>query len=105
MVKRSCTRSSRVTVPPSRETFPCGSGGRSSKVSCSCDLTAVGTGFAGSGEVEAGLDSVCAHAKLHNPASATNWKKRAIPLDPEMLDADRTPKVTKLLKMQQINLP
>ncbi len=23
--------------------------------------------------------------------------------DPEMLDADRTPKVTKLLKMQQIN--
>src|SRR5439155_1622892 len=31
--------------------------------------------------------------------------ERNEPSDPEMLDADRTPKVTKLLKMQQINLP
>jgi len=35
-------------------------------------LTAAGTGFAGSGELEAGLDSVCAQAKPHSAASATN---------------------------------
>ena len=38
-------------------------------------------------------------------ASEDELKETSHTSDPEMLDADRTPKVTKLLKMQQINLP